>query len=175
MRSISPRKKALQGKRHIIWGWDARGMAFSGSFPRDERVQSTGQAMAISWRGTYKRVGANQAIGSLIVSRVFTEPEREELLTKLQQVEDWMYESREDETKGVYIAKLEELNKVVYCLFSSGGKMKVVISFTVVLSGIKLLQQGDPIEHRYKESIERGSVIYQLGHCVNSYREAVVA
>ncbi|CAI0426020.1 unnamed protein product [Linum tenue] len=57
-----------------------------------------------------------------------------------------MYESREDETKGVYIAKLEELNK-----------------------------QGDPIEHRYKESIERGSVIYQLGHCVNSYREAVVA
>jgi hypothetical protein len=27
-------------------------------------------------------------------------------------VEDWLYEDGEDETKGVYIAKLEELKKV---------------------------------------------------------------
>ncbi|CAI0460991.1 unnamed protein product [Linum tenue] len=38
-----------------------------------------------------------------------------------------------------------------------------------------LRKQVDPIEHRYKESIERGSVIYQLGYSVNSYREAVVS
>jgi len=27
-------------------------------------------------------------------------------------VEDWLYDEGEDETKGVYIAKLEELRKV---------------------------------------------------------------
>jgi heat shock protein 4 len=27
-------------------------------------------------------------------------------------VEDWLYEDGEDETKGVYVAKLEELKKV---------------------------------------------------------------
>ncbi|KAL0696539.1 hypothetical protein Bca4012_063719 [Brassica carinata] len=75
-----------------------------------------------------------------------TEPEREAFLAKLQEVEDWLYEDGEDETKGVYVAKLEELKKV-----------------------------GDPIEMRYKESQERGTVIGQLGHCVNSYREAAVS
>ncbi|CAN1836427.1 Heat shock 70 kDa protein 15 [Linum perenne] len=75
-----------------------------------------------------------------------TEPEKEEFLSKLQVVEDWLYEDGEDETKGVYIAKLEELKK-----------------------------QGDPIEHRYKEHSERGTIIEQLVHCVNSYREAAVS
>ncbi|CAN0878272.1 Heat shock 70 kDa protein 14 [Linum grandiflorum] len=75
-----------------------------------------------------------------------TEPEREEFLSKLQLVEDWLYEDGEDETKGVYVAKLEELKK-----------------------------QGDPIEHRYKEHSERGSVIDQLAYCVNSYREAAMS
>lgn len=42
--------------------------------------------------------------------------EREEFIAKLQEVEDWLYEDGEDETKGVYIAKLEELKKV--CSFS---------------------------------------------------------
>lgn len=41
-----------------------------------------------------------------------TESQREELSGKLQEVEDWLYEDGEDETKGVYIAKLEELKKV---------------------------------------------------------------
>lgn len=41
-----------------------------------------------------------------------TAPEREQLTAKLQEVEDWLYEDGEDETKGVYIAKLEELKKV---------------------------------------------------------------
>ncbi|KAF8080034.1 hypothetical protein N665_0980s0018 [Sinapis alba] len=75
-----------------------------------------------------------------------TESEREAFLAKLQEVEDWLYEDGEDETKGVYVAKLEELKKV-----------------------------GDPVEMRYKESQERGTVIGQLGHCVNSYREAAVS
>ncbi|KAL6986880.1 hypothetical protein U1Q18_041462 [Sarracenia purpurea var. burkii] len=72
-----------------------------------------------------------------------TNSEREELTSKLQEVEDWLYEDGEDETKGVYIAKLEELKK-----------------------------QGDPIEERYKEFSDRGSVIDQLVYCINSYREA---
>ncbi|WCJ40716.1 Heat shock 70 kDa protein 14 [Euphorbia peplus] len=75
-----------------------------------------------------------------------TDSEREELTAKLQLVEDWLYEDGEDETKGVYIAKLEELKK-----------------------------QGDPIEERYKEHTERGSFVDQLVRCVNSYREAAMS
>ncbi|XP_059645128.1 heat shock 70 kDa protein 15-like [Cornus florida] len=75
-----------------------------------------------------------------------TDSEREEFTAKLQQVEDWLYDEGEDETKGVYIAKLEELKK-----------------------------QGDPIEERYKEHSERGSVIDQFIYCVNSYREAAMS
>ncbi|RZR92723.1 hypothetical protein BHM03_00021077 [Ensete ventricosum] len=37
--------------------------------------------------------------------------EKDELIAKLQEVEDWLYEEGEDETKGVYVAKLEELQK----------------------------------------------------------------
>ncbi|XP_038898913.1 heat shock 70 kDa protein 15-like [Benincasa hispida] len=75
-----------------------------------------------------------------------TDSQREELSAKLQEVEDWLYEDGEDETKGVYIAKLEELKK-----------------------------QGDPIEERYKEHTERGTVIDQLAYCINSYREAAMS
>lgn len=38
-----------------------------------------------------------------------------------------------------------------------------------------MLQQGDPIEERYKEHTERGSVIDQLVYCINSYREAAMS
>ncbi|XP_077233747.1 heat shock 70 kDa protein 15-like [Tasmannia lanceolata] len=75
-----------------------------------------------------------------------TASEREELIAKLQEVEDWLYEDGEDETKGVYIAKLEELKK-----------------------------QGDPIEECYKEHLERGPVIDQLVYCINSFREAAMS
>lgn len=37
------------------------------------------------------------------------------------------------------------------------------------------LQQGDPIEQRYKEYTERGPVIDQFIYCINSYREAAVS
>ncbi|GAB4842165.1 hypothetical protein Ancab_012123 [Ancistrocladus abbreviatus] len=72
--------------------------------------------------------------------------EKDEFIAKLQEVEDWLYEDGEDETKGVYIAKLEELKK-----------------------------KGDPIEERYKEHTDRGSVIDQLVYCVNSYRDAAMS
>ncbi|MQL77391.1 hypothetical protein Taro_009814 [Colocasia esculenta] len=75
-----------------------------------------------------------------------TDAEREDFTAKLQEVEDWLYEDGEDETKGVYIAKLEELKK-----------------------------KGDPIEERYKENIGRGPVIDQLIYCINSYREAALS
>ncbi|KAJ1433931.1 Heat shock protein 70 family [Sesbania bispinosa] len=75
-----------------------------------------------------------------------TASDREDFTAKLQEVEDWLYEEGEDETKGVYIAKLEELKK-----------------------------QGDPIEERYKEYMDRGTVIDQLIYCVNSYREAAMS
>ncbi|KAL0354703.1 UNVERIFIED_CONTAM: Heat shock protein 14 [Sesamum radiatum] len=75
-----------------------------------------------------------------------TESDRDQLISKLQEVEDWLYEEGEDETKGVYIAKLDELKR-----------------------------QGDPIEQRYKEHADRGSVIDQLIYCINSYREAAMS
>lgn len=37
------------------------------------------------------------------------------------------------------------------------------------------MQQGDPIEERFKEYTERGAVIDQLAYCINSYREAAVS
>ena len=46
------------------------------------------------------------------------ESDREQLISRLQEVEDWLYEDGEDETKGVYIAKLDELKKVDF-VFSS--------------------------------------------------------
>ncbi|KAK7261836.1 hypothetical protein RIF29_28158 [Crotalaria pallida] len=75
-----------------------------------------------------------------------TAPEREEFIAKLQEVEDWLYEDGEDETKGVYVAKLEELKK-----------------------------QGDPIEERYREYTERDEVINQLAYCINSYRDVLMS
>ncbi|KAL6897866.1 hypothetical protein ACP4OV_006825 [Aristida adscensionis] len=75
-----------------------------------------------------------------------TAEEKEGLIAKLQEVEDWLYEDGEDETKGVYIAKLEELKKI-----------------------------GDPIEARYKEWTERGSAVDQLMYCISSFREAALS
>jgi len=37
------------------------------------------------------------------------------------------------------------------------------------------LQQGDPIEERYKEYSDRGEVIDELINCINSYREAALS
>ncbi|XP_021731972.1 heat shock 70 kDa protein 14-like [Chenopodium quinoa] len=71
--------------------------------------------------------------------------EKDEFIARLQEVEDWLYEDGEDEIKSVYVAKLEELKK-----------------------------QGDPIEERYKDHMERGNVIKQLAYCINSYRDAVM-
>ncbi|XP_008786326.2 heat shock 70 kDa protein 15-like [Phoenix dactylifera] len=75
-----------------------------------------------------------------------TATEKDELIAKLQEVEDWLYEDGEDETKGVYVAKLVELKK-----------------------------QGDPIEERYKEWTERGPTVDQLIYCINSFREAALS
>ena len=59
----------------------------------------------------------------------FVTPEdKEGLISKLQEVEDWLYEDGEDETKGVYIAKLEELKKV--CLkYTTCIKCNLLIQF----------------------------------------------
>ncbi|THU45311.1 hypothetical protein C4D60_Mb02t16500 [Musa balbisiana] len=75
-----------------------------------------------------------------------TSTKKEEFIAKLQEVEDWLYEDGENETKGVYVAKLEELKKT-----------------------------GDPIEERYKEWAERGPAIDQLAYCINSFREAALS
>ncbi|CAO2813311.1 unnamed protein product [Amaranthus hypochondriacus] len=75
-----------------------------------------------------------------------TPSEKDEFIARLQEVEDWLYEDGEDETKSVYVAKLKELKT-----------------------------QGDPIEERYREHTDRGSIINQLVYCINSYREAAAS
>jgi len=46
------------------------------------------------------------------LSAYATDSEKEVLGKRLQETEDWLYEDGENETKGVYISKLEELKKV---------------------------------------------------------------
>ncbi|XP_073048389.1 heat shock 70 kDa protein 15-like [Primulina eburnea] len=75
-----------------------------------------------------------------------TDSDREQFISRLQVVEDWLYEDGEDETKGVYISKLEELKK-----------------------------QGDPIEERYKEHSMRGPAADQLMSCIKNFAEAAVS
>ncbi|KAL2932456.1 Heat shock 70 kDa protein 15 [Bienertia sinuspersici] len=75
-----------------------------------------------------------------------TPSEKDEFIARLQEVEDWLYEDGEDETKSVYIAKLEELKKA-----------------------------SDPIEERYKDHSERGNYINQLLLAIRSYKEAAAS
>jgi heat shock protein 4 len=79
-------------------------------------------------------------------SEFVVEADKETLLARLQEIEDWIYDEGEDETKGVYIAKLDELKT-----------------------------QGDPIELRYKEWTERNPAVEQLVYCINSFREAALS
>ncbi|GKD95349.1 heat shock 70 kDa protein 15-like protein, partial [Tanacetum coccineum] len=46
------------------------------------------------------------------VSQSFNAVVKEQLIAKLQETEEWLYEDGEDETKGVYVTKLDELKKV---------------------------------------------------------------
>ncbi|KAL9244648.1 hypothetical protein vseg_018406 [Gypsophila vaccaria] len=75
-----------------------------------------------------------------------TPSEKDEFIAILQEVEDWLYEDGEDETKSVYTAKLDDLKK-----------------------------RGNPVEERYKEHMERGGAVQQLVYCVNSFREAAMS
>lgn len=110
-----------------------------------------------------------------------TDSERELFTSKLQETEDWLYEDGEDETKGVYVAKLEELKKVIFlidrCLLVLSLILlkKEVAYEQCVKLWVGLFQQGDPIEERYKEFTDRSSVIDQLAYCINSYREAALS
>lgn len=77
------------------------------------------------------------------LSSYATDAEKEQLGKILQETEDWLYEDGENETKGVYIAKLEELKKM-----------------------------GDPVELRKKEEEERPGAIGSLEYCIRSFADA---
>ncbi|XP_047319315.1 heat shock 70 kDa protein 15-like [Impatiens glandulifera] len=94
------------------------------------RLRISGLAVGQTWR---------HGLWPLCFS--FISRRREGFTVKLEEVEDWLYEDGEDETKGVYVDKVDELKK-----------------------------QGDPIEERHKEHTERDSVIDQLVYSINSYR-----
>eukprot|EP00245_Coleochaete_scutata_P016998 TRINITY_DN812_c0_g1_i1.p1 TRINITY_DN812_c0_g1~~TRINITY_DN812_c0_g1_i1.p1 ORF type:complete len:845 (+),score=229.45 TRINITY_DN812_c0_g1_i1:156-2690(+) len=72
--------------------------------------------------------------------------EKEDFSARLNQMEDWLYEDGEDEVKGVYIAKLEELKKL-----------------------------GDPIELRQREDEVRSPAVETLLYCITSFRDAALS
>jgi hypothetical protein len=51
----------------------------------------------------------------------------------------------------------------------------LVILLASLFSSFSLLQQGDPIEQRYKEWTERKPAVDQLMYCINSFREAALS
>ncbi|GBG73459.1 hypothetical protein CBR_g16801 [Chara braunii] len=72
--------------------------------------------------------------------------EKETLLRLLNDTEDWLYDEGENQMKGVYNAKLEELKKL-----------------------------GDPIEFRQKEDEARPNALRQLDYCFRSFRDAAMS
>mmetsp|Transcript_10607 Transcript_10607/g.36870 ORF Transcript_10607/g.36870 Transcript_10607/m.36870 type:complete len:821 (-) Transcript_10607:99-2561(-) len=69
-----------------------------------------------------------------------TEEDRAAFSSVLDQTEDWLYEDGEDETKGVYVQKLEELKT-----------------------------RGDPIVERHAEEASRGPAVSALRATAGSY------
>lgn len=65
---------------------------------------------------------------------------RESYMQLLQTTEDWLYDDGEDEVKGVYVAKLDELQAI-----------------------------GNPIEERFKESTTRGPAASQLRKAAEAF------
>lgn len=81
--------------------------------------------------------------------------------------------------------KMERMKQKVFMLLSSRSSKRYVIALTTIelykmntqfdCNCHVLLQIGDPIEARYKESTERGPAIDQLTYCINSYRGAALS
>eukprot|EP00216_Chloropicon_sp_CCMP2111_P006945 CAMPEP_0198235372 /NCGR_PEP_ID=MMETSP1446-20131203/1275_1 /TAXON_ID=1461542 ORGANISM="Unidentified sp, Strain CCMP2111" /NCGR_SAMPLE_ID=MMETSP1446 /ASSEMBLY_ACC=CAM_ASM_001112 /LENGTH=834 /DNA_ID=CAMNT_0043916513 /DNA_START=82 /DNA_END=2589 /DNA_ORIENTATION=- len=69
-----------------------------------------------------------------------TEKDRSKFSKKLEEMEDWMYDEGEDESKDVYNKKMQQLKGI-----------------------------GDPIEERYSESNKRGPTIQQLTRTCQHY------
>lgn len=71
----------------------------------------------------------------------------------------------------MYVAKLEELKKVVSTIYDFLHSTASSVSDRWLV----FVQQGDPIEMRFKEYSNRESVINQLAFCINNYRDAAVS
>ncbi|KAH7430128.1 hypothetical protein KP509_09G085000 [Ceratopteris richardii] len=69
--------------------------------------------------------------------------QREQLTARLQDIEDWFYDEGENETKGVYVAKLVELKKLGY-----------------------------PIEEWFKKLQSRAFHVYSVWHCTRDLHDA---
>lgn len=63
-----------------------------------------------------------------------TDEERKQIMTLLEDTENWLYEDGENETKSVYVKKLEDLRKI-----------------------------GDPVMRKYVEDMHRPAAFEQLG------------
>ncbi|XP_073302675.1 heat shock 70 kDa protein 16 isoform X4 [Primulina huaijiensis] len=73
-----------------------------------------------------------------------TDPEKEEISSKLQQTEEWLYDEGDDESEYVYTRELEDLKKMV-----------------------------NPIENRYNDEEARALASRGLTNCIVECREAI--
>jgi len=73
-----------------------------------------------------------------------TEEDREQFVSLLTKTEDWLYEEGEDESKQVYLNKMNELQKL-----------------------------GDPIIKRYQENLERPKALEDLGRFIQLYNKFI--
>ena len=83
-----------------------------------------------------------------------TESEMKEFINILQTVEDWLYEEGEDETKGVYVTKLEEL-KQVHSIF-----LPIIVSFSSLTTKLEKQILSRTWSNRKKN---RSIIYYSLG------------
>jgi len=95
------------------------------------------------------------------LSEYITEPEKADFNAKLEQTEDWLYDEGEDETKGVYAAKLQELqtmgNPVVerHTEATTRGNAAQVLE---TVCGVFIAQCGDA-KFEHIDAEERAKVV----------------
>eukprot|EP00899_Mesostigma_viride_P013989 jgi/Mesvir1/22591/Mv05012-RA.1 len=85
------------------------------------------------------------------LDKFVTEAERESFSRKLTETEDWLYEEGEDESKGVYINKLEELRKMgdplLVRVTEDEGRPAVMAHLRNLIAGFRAIETDPAYEH----------------------------
>ncbi|KAI4331454.1 hypothetical protein MLD38_029642 [Melastoma candidum] len=94
-------------------------------------------------------------------------------------LQDHVMEETEDQKNAVESYVYDMRNKISltpnFKLWKTGCTMKVEIKGVYVAKLEELTKQGDPIEERYKEHVNRGSVISEFLNSINAVREEAIS